>query len=125
MIQASTEPGPKTGGKVYLSAALLKRIRAIHDVFGPIDGLSLEETVESFRKDLHPADEVRIWHRMAAAFNLYTHAHPDLSTLQKHEAYEVLLDLTTGSGSLRLEHLDKAARAELRDLLKQATSIIQ
>jgi hypothetical protein len=125
MTQPSAQSDPGPAGNSPLSAAFLKRIRAIHDVFGPIDGLSLEETIESFRKDPHPADEVRIWHRMAADFNLYTHAHPDLSTLQKREAYEVLLDLTTGSGNLRLEHLDQAARAELRDLLKQTTSIIQ
>jgi hypothetical protein len=125
MIPSSTQPLPAAAGKSHLSGHLLKRIRAIHDVFGEIDGLSLEETIESFRRDAHPANEVRIWHRMAAAFNLYNHRHPGLSRLEKHEAYEVLLDLTSGSGAVRLRQLDKAARAELRDLLQQTIRIIQ
>jgi hypothetical protein len=126
MTKSSARRRPGSAATPQLPARLLTRIRWIHDVLGEVDGMSLEESIESFRRDLHPADEVRIWQRLAAVYGLYNRRHPGLSLREKREVYAVLFSLSMGVRDVpNVGHLDAVARTELHELLRLTRGAIQ
>lgn len=69
---------------------LLKRIKATTDVFEVIDGVSYEEAVDLYKRDLHPEDNLIIWEEMVRVFK--TFCPSQCSSLdKKKEVYRAVL----------------------------------
>jgi hypothetical protein len=58
-----------------LPESLLNRITLIHRAFAPYLSPSLEQTIESFKRDMHPEREIRIWEKMAFIVETLKHVH--------------------------------------------------
>lgn len=68
----------------------LEKIMKIQRVFAEVNPSTLEETVDDFKKDQHPDNEIAIWLAMANAYEKFT-ANKSLDRNKKEEAYNLLL----------------------------------
>ncbi len=73
-----------------LPEPLLLRIKATTDVFEPVDGISYEQAVDMYRRDLDPESNLVIWEQMARVFLVFCETHCD-SPERRFEAYKALL----------------------------------
>jgi len=72
------------------SDEFLSRIRTTTDAFEEIDGISFEQAVDLYRRDVDPETNIVIWEEMARVFNAYCEKKcPDLTT--KKDVYNTLL----------------------------------
>ena len=78
-----------------LPNALLLRIRIVHGVLSDILGMSLEEMIVNFRRDLQPAREVEHWERIAAAYLELTQ-DGNMKSDQKERVFRALLRIDLG-----------------------------
>ncbi len=74
-----------------LSEHQKKRISAIQQALMEVNNTSLEETLNNFRKDLNPDNEIEIWEVIAGAYQQMLRKMPDASPEEKHEVYRLLL----------------------------------
>jgi hypothetical protein len=82
------QPGPIRHEQ--LSDEQLRRIRKIHQTFQEVYPISLEKTIENFKRDLDPEPEIVIWERIAEAYTAYLSRYK-LSSKEKRAVFEVLL----------------------------------
>jgi hypothetical protein len=90
---STIQPGPIR--HETLSRPLLIRIKEIHRVFSEVLDVSLEETINNFRRDLQPASEVALWEAMASAYRDLLAAKE--RTLPEREAlFSAILAMSSG-----------------------------
>ena len=82
-----------------LPKELIERIEKFQKTFGEIYPVSVEKTIDNFKRDTHPEREVKIWEAMAETWKSYTEEHANLSQDEKKELLGILLD-----GSSAPEH---------------------
>lgn len=73
-----------------LPETLLLRIKAATDVFEPVDGISYEQAVDMYRRDIDPESNLAFWEEMASVFLLFCETRCN-SPERKFEAYKALL----------------------------------
>ena len=88
-----------------LTEEQMERIKALQKTFAEVDGQTVDEWVDSFKRDLNPNSELAIWERMAKAYQSYCEAH-DLSLDAKKDAYKVLLLRSMASPEEVLERVE-------------------
>lgn len=112
------EPGPIRHES--LPVDLLGRIRRIHDTFAEIDGISLEDRIDSFRRDVHPENEVALWELVAEAYRGFCKGR-GLSAEAKREAYSVALmrSMTSEEEVLKRVQLKVLSKEAAMDLLRR------
>jgi len=54
-----------------LPPSLLKRIKATTDTFEKIDGLSYEQAVDLYKRDLDPESNLVLWEEMVRAYKIF------------------------------------------------------
>nr|WP_315495432.1 hypothetical protein [uncultured Rhodoferax sp.] len=54
-----------------LPPALLKRIKATTDTFEKIDGMSYEQAVDLYKRDLDPESNLVLWEEMVRAYKIF------------------------------------------------------
>lgn len=70
----------------------IAKIKKIHLTFQEVDNISLEQTINDFKRDLNPDDEINVWLNMADAYQNYLSFKSekiDLNT--KTEVYRLIL----------------------------------
>jgi len=74
---------------------LLSRINLVRHVFLEMLPGTLEETIEDFRRDTHPEQEICVWEAMASVYlDFKRECKPDAA--RRNAAFNVLLHLSTG-----------------------------
>lgn len=73
-----------------LTPKQIERISALQKVFVEIDGKSVEEWADNFKRDLNPDNELAIWERMAKSYTRYCRSH-ELTLDGKSEVYKIVL----------------------------------
>lgn len=73
-----------------LSDEQLARVRALQSIFVEVDGQSVDQWVDNFKRDLNPDRELAIWEKMAGAYTSYC-TKRDLPVESKKEVYKVVL----------------------------------
>lgn len=102
-----------------LPVKLLARIQRIHDTFAEVDGISLEDRIDAFRRDIHPENEVALWASVADAYQVFCEGR-ELAAEAKKEAYSVALmrSMTSAEEVLRRMNLKAFSREDAVDLLR-------
>ncbi len=85
-----------------LSKSLLQRSHLVSKVLQDVSPLSLEELIDSFRRDLYPQDSIEHWEALTIAYLNLTQ-NRELNIEQKKEIFEALL--LSSSGLIREEDL--------------------
>lgn len=74
-----------------LSTYQMEKIKKIHSTFAEVDPLSLEETIEDFKRDKHPDNEIAVWLAMASTYEKFFSKNPSTDLAKKLEVYKVIL----------------------------------
>lgn len=111
----SLRPGPVRHPS--LPDELVARVQAFHETLQAVDGFTLEERLDGFRRDVHPEREVAVWERLAGVYRAFCRDHSPSPEARK-EAYRVLLLRSMASEEevrrqLLPEHLSANQVAEL------------
>ena len=96
-------PGPIR--RDALTPEQMERIRKLQAVFVEVDGQSVEQWVDNFKRDLNPDRELDIWETMANAYNAYC-SRRTLSPEAKKEVFKVVLLRSMAPEKDVLERLD-------------------
>jgi hypothetical protein len=74
----------------------IERIRAFKAILTDVDGASLDQTIDNFKRDIHPESELVIWERIASTFEAYLARNPTTDRATRKEILSVLLGISTG-----------------------------
>lgn len=97
------QPGPIR--RDTLSDEQMARIRALQEVFVELDGQTVQQWVDSFKRDVDPDRELQIWERMAKAYRAYCDGK-QLSVAAKNDVYGVVLLRSMASEKEVLERVN-------------------
>jgi hypothetical protein len=73
-----------------LPTNLLKRIKSITDVFETVDGVSYEQAVDLYKRNLNPEKELVIFEEIARVYKSYCKFHCK-NKVEKEDVYELLI----------------------------------
>lgn len=99
-----------------LPSELLRRIRLIQSALYEVLPVSFDETVESFKRDLHPEREVEFWESIAGTYLTLVHELGVDSADARGELFHLVLGGYTGQDLNRVEirHLPEAQATKIR-----------
>jgi hypothetical protein len=109
------QPGPVR--RESLTPEQMTRIRRLQAVFAEVDGQSVEQWVDNFKRDFDPDRELAVWERMADAYTRYC-SNRTLSAEAKQDVFKVVLLRSMAPEyevlpRLKLSVLTKADAAEI------------
>jgi hypothetical protein len=97
------EPGPIRRDK--LTDEQMARIESLQKTFLEVNGQTVEQWADNFKRDLNPDRELAIWERMAKAYTAYC-SRRDLDLDAKKEVFKVVLLRSMASQEDVLQRLD-------------------
>jgi hypothetical protein len=111
-----------------LSEDLLARIRILHNVLSDVLMVSLEQTIENFRRDTDPESEIRTWEAIADAY-LTVRQEMNLSLEQRKALLSAILGATLGMDRPQditlliseVPEIESTLRSSLRNLRDHAS----
>ncbi len=74
-----------------LSAKQVNRITEIQQALIEVNNTSLEDTIENFKRDANPDNEIEIWEAIAGTYQQVIKATPKAPLAEKQEIYNLLL----------------------------------
>ena len=83
--------------QLALSDEFIDRVKRFKGTLADVDGTSLEETIDNFKRDTHPEEELAIWERIANAYQLFLSHNPTTDLAIKKEIFAVLLAASMGA----------------------------
>ena len=83
-----------------LPEVIIERIKTFKGILGDVEPSSLEQTIDSFKRDMHPERELIIWERIASTYQTYLAHNPTDDPEIKNE---ILCDVSSINGDGRLE----------------------
>jgi len=104
------QPGPIR--RDTLSEEQMARIRTLQTTFVEVDGQTVEQWVDNFKRDADPDKELRVWERMSKAYQAYCVGRT-LSADAKQDVYRVVLLRSMASEQ------DVIERVKLKELSRQ------
>jgi len=105
------QPGPIR--RETLSDDQMARIRTLQSIFVEVDGQTVDQWVDDFKRDADPEKELQVWERMAKAYRAYCNGK-QLSATIKKDVYRVVLLRSMASEQEVLE------RVKLTELSRDA-----
>jgi hypothetical protein len=75
---------------------MVERIRAFKDALGDVETAYLEKTIDSFKRDLNPENELLIWERIASTFETYLAHNPTNDPSIRKEVFSVIMGASIG-----------------------------
>ncbi len=104
------QPGPIR--RDSLNEEQMARIRTLQATFVEVDGQTVEQWVDNFKRDADPDKELRVWERMSKAYRGYCVGRT-LSADAKQDVYRVVLLRSMASEQDVLE------RVKLKELSRE------
>ena len=80
-----------------LSDEFIDRVKRFKGTLADVDGTSLEETMDNFKRDTHPEEELAIWERIANVYQSFLSHNPTTNLAIKKEIFAVLLGTSMGA----------------------------
>ena len=74
-----------------------ERIKAFKKILSDFDTVSLEQTIDNFKRDTHPEEELAIWERIANTYQLFLSHNPINDPAIRNEVFAVLIGASMGS----------------------------
>ena len=111
------QPGPVQ--RDSLTDSQMERVRALQKVFVEVDGQSVDQWVDNFKRDLNPDRELAIWEKMCSAYSAYCDDR-DLNIDAKKEVYKVVLlrSMTSEADVLQRLKLSVLSQGDAKEIMK-------
>ena len=82
-------PGPIVNDE--LSEEQIKKITQIQAVFSDIYPISLQDTINNFKRDRNPDNEIRVWENMMHTYETFIAKNPEINVEKKSEVFKLIL----------------------------------
>lgn len=105
-----------------LPKSLLLRIKLIHLILQDVYSFSLEESINNFKRDLHPDEEIKIWENIAATYLEYT-KDSNLTLDERKEIFSKILLISFTPPKKQKERIEKED-STFKELLNLYNSVI-
>jgi hypothetical protein len=79
-----------------LSDDLLQRIDAFREILADVDNTTLEESLDDFKRDAHPEQEIAVWERIANTYAIFLSHNPTDDLAIKRDIFSVILIASLG-----------------------------
>ena len=91
-----------------LSAALVARIKAYKRILDDVDAATLQQTIDNFKRDSNPENELVVWERIAGTYQLYLTENPTTDFATRRDVYAVLVGASMGTDDWsNIKHLNQ------------------
>jgi hypothetical protein len=80
-----------------LPESYMDRIKAFKAILSDVDPTSLETTIDNFKRDTHPEQEIAIWERIANTYQLFLSRNPISDPAIRKEVFAVLIGASMDS----------------------------
>jgi hypothetical protein len=94
----------------------IERIKAFKKILSDFDAVSLEQTVDNFKRDTNPESELLIWERIASTFQLYLSHNPTTNSAIRKDIFAVLL--STSMGTKEIENIKHLSDQQIKHLVR-------
>lgn len=103
-----------------LPPELLPRIKATTNVFQPVDGISYEQAVDLYKRDLNPESNLIIWEEMARVYTAFCAARCT-SPEERIDVYRALLlrSMYSPEETIKKLQLNALNKAEVLSIINQ------
>jgi hypothetical protein len=89
-----------------LPDSVVERIKAFKEMLGDVDRASLAETIDAFKRDAHPENELLVWERIASTFQMFLVYNLTNDPAIRRDIFGVLVGASTGMETCpRVKHL--------------------
>lgn len=88
-----------------LTPKQIEKITKIHTIFAEVDENSLEQTINDFKRDINPDNEIEIWMQMANAYKGYLSQNTK-NLDEKKEVFKLILSRSMMSTKEAIENSD-------------------
>jgi len=82
-------PGPIVNDE--LSEEQIKKITQIQAVFSDIYPISLQDTINNFKRDRNPDNEIRVWENMMHTYETFIAKNPEINVEKKSEVFKLII----------------------------------
>jgi len=72
------------------------RIKRFKEILGDVDASSIEATVDNFKRDAHPENELVIWERIAYTFQTFLSHNQTTDPAVRKDMFAVLVGVSMG-----------------------------
>jgi hypothetical protein len=79
----------------------IERIRAFKAILTDVDGASIAQTIDNFKRDVNPESELVIWERIAGTFEAYLSRNPTTDRRIRKEIFSGFSESLRVCGNLR------------------------
>src|ERR1700692_971332 len=84
------------------------RIKRFKEILGDVDASSIEATVDNFKRDAHPENELAIWERIASTFQTFLSHNPTSDPAIRKDIFAVLVGVSMGTEDFaNIKHLSE------------------
>jgi len=80
-----------------LSGSFIERIKMFKRILGDVDDISLERSIDAFKRDANPEKELAVWERIASTFQTYLLRNPTSDPTVRKDIFAVLCLASTGA----------------------------
>ena len=98
-----------------LPAVFVDRVKKFKAILSDVDPTSFETTIDNFKCDIIPAQELIIWERIANTYQLFLSENPTHDLAIKKEVYAVLIAASMGLEDWR--NIKKLTRDQIDNLV--------
>lgn len=100
-----------------LPGSFIKRVKRFKEVLAEVDHSSLQLTIDNFKMDLKPENELKAWEEIASAYQWTTVRNPGLSLDQKKDVFAVILGISVGAKTFsNIKHLTPEKVSEILEI---------
>lgn len=102
-----------------LSDEFIERVKNFKQLLDEVESSSIDITLENFKMDLNPHEELLIWEHIAKIYSQFVSANPELSLKQKKNVFGILLRLS--AGAVDISHTETLSR----DMVEEIAGLYQ
>lgn len=95
---------------------LIVRIQRFKKILAEVETTTLEQSIDNFKRDAHPENEVEAWEAIAILYKRFTDSHPDLELQQKKEVFSYFLRRSMGEEKDKTDHIKNLTEQQIKDL---------
>lgn len=99
-----------------LPGDIIERIKAFKKILSDFDTVSLEQTIDNFKRDADPESELVIWERIASTYQLYVSHNPTTNSAIRKDIFAVLL--STSMGTEEFENIKRLSDQQIKQLVR-------
>ncbi len=117
----SKQLAPNSIVHTSLNEAQLLSIKKIHKTFEEVYPISLDKTIDNFKRDQHPNREIEIWQAMAKSYEVFSAINTGDKFIEKRkDAFQLILmrSMISEKEILKKNEFKKLSKTEVQQILK-------